>query len=123
MQQRDSPFWYPDKTIRYHVIPPVFVIFFTAIVQYLVIVARGEEFAIGKAYENIAGNSTSWKWVAFIILWATVSLKIPSKIAHGPETSFGYKPPYRVSSRKLHIISGYRTFFFTILLKISCSIA
>lgn len=92
-----KPFWYPDNKIRYQIIPPIFVIFFTAIVQYLVIIARGEDFTIWKAWENTKGNAASWNWVGFIIIWAVISLKIPSEIIHGPETSFGYRPPYKVS--------------------------
>lgn len=88
---------YGENKLRYHVIPPVFLLFFTSIVQLLAIVGRGETFGLDQVWKNLAGNPTAWNWLVVVCLWAFYSLKISNKTVLGPETPFGYKPIYQVN--------------------------
>lgn len=77
--------------IRYNVVPPVFVVFFTIAVQFLAAWGRDED-TIDPS--KALGNAYSWKAVLLFALWAFLWLKIPSKKYEGPPTLFGYKPVY-----------------------------
>lgn len=89
-----NSWWYP---FHYHIIPPVFIIFFVGVIQYLAILGQGQEFTLELALENSLGDATSWKWTLIFCIWAIIWLRVPSKIVSGPETPFGTKPAYRVS--------------------------
>jgi len=79
------------NVLRYHVIPPVFVVFFTFAVQLLLLRANPTEaFTI----DRIWGNCYSWKVVGVFMLWAAIFLWIPSNEYHGPVTNFGQVPVY-----------------------------
>lgn len=99
MTTEKVPFWYPNQFLRFRVAPPVLVIFFTGIVQLLSIRARAEGLTKKAVWEGTVGNDVAWRWVGFICLWAGLSLKVPAKTVLGPETSFGYRPPYKVSGQ------------------------
>ncbi|KAK2720283.1 hypothetical protein QYM36_004233 [Artemia franciscana] len=93
--------------LRYNVVPPVFVVFFTVATQYLAWKGNEEpNFRLSRAL----GNEFSWKFVGLFFLWAFLSLKVPSKIYKGPVTSFGYTP--------LYSDNGFLYFWSTIVLSI-----
>lgn len=87
---------YAENTLRYYIVPPIFLLFFTSVVQYLSVIGRGGSFDRNTALSNLSGNPTAWNWLVGISLWAYYSLKIPSKTVLGPETPFGYRPLYKV---------------------------
>lgn len=94
MVSKDS-WWYP---FHYHIIPPGLIIFFVFATQYLAIIGQGQEFTWDLALSNSLGDASSWKWTSIFCIWALIWLKVPSKVVYGPETMFGYRPPYRVSA-------------------------
>lgn len=87
-----SSWWYP---FHYHILPPVFIVFFVGVIQYLAIIGQGQEFTLELALENSLGDATSWKWTLIFCIWAIIWLRVPSKIVHGPETPFATRPCYR----------------------------
>jgi len=89
---------YSENTFRYYVVPPIFLLFFTSIVQYLSVIGRGESLTWETAVANLSGNAAAWNWLVVVCLWAFYSLKVPSKTVLGPETPFGYRPTYQVSA-------------------------
>ena len=97
MVQKGS-IWY---LLHYHIIPPVFIVFFIIIAQYLAIVGQGQTFTWELALSNYLGDATSWKWTSLFVLWSIIWLKVPSKIVQGPESHFGAIPNYKVSHSKI----------------------
>ena len=81
------------KWANYHVVPPLFLIVFTAVVQYLV--AQGNP---NQPYEfsHLFGNLFAWKVIGSVVAWALLWLWIPGKTFNGPKTNFGYVPVYKV---------------------------
>jgi hypothetical protein len=89
------PEWY--DVIRYHIVPPIFLVVFTGAVQYLALVGQGEINVTWRlAASKALGNSFSWRCVGLFSLWAILWLKLPAGQVHGPPTLFGYRPPYQV---------------------------
>lgn len=81
------------ELINYHVIPPVFLVFFTAAAQYLAHVGNPDKpFQL----EYLLGNGFAWKCIGILFAWAIVWLRVPSKKFYGPVTSFGLRPEYQV---------------------------
>lgn len=88
------PKWY--DTVRYHVVPPIFLVVFTGAVEYLAHVGQGTtSISWGLAASKALGNSFSWGCVGLFSLWAVFWLHVPSGQVHGPSTLFGYRPPYQ----------------------------
>ena len=81
------------KSVHYYLVPPVFVVFFTALVQYIAWAARADSGDFN--WDVILGNSFSWKFVGILILWAYMSLAVASEKTYGPTTSFGQTPEYQ----------------------------
>jgi hypothetical protein len=93
------PEWY--DVIRYHIVPPVFVVVFTGAVQYLALVGQGEtNITLRLAASKAMGNSFSWGCVALLSLWAILWLQLPASRVYGPPTLFGYSPPYQVQCKR-----------------------
>jgi hypothetical protein len=89
------PEWY--DVIRYHIVPPVFLVVFTGAVQYLALVGQGETNITWRlAASKALCNSFSWGCVALFSLWAILWLQLPAGQVYGPPTLFGHRPPYQV---------------------------
>jgi hypothetical protein len=102
------PEWH--GVVRYHIVPPIFLVVFTGAVQYLALVGQGEtNITWGLAASKALGNSFSWGCVGLFSLWAILWLQLPSGQVHGPPTLFGYRPPYQVQ-RKRRDQSGIVTY-------------
>jgi hypothetical protein len=93
------PEWY--DVVRYHIVPPVFLVVFTGAVQYLAHVGQGATNITWRlAASKALGNSFSWGCVGLFSLWAFFWLHVPSGQVHGPSTLFGYRPPYQVQCKR-----------------------
>jgi hypothetical protein len=93
------PEWY--GVLRYHIVPPIFLVVFTGAVQYLALVGQGETNITWRlAASKALGNSFSWACVGLFSLWAILWLQLPSSQVHGPPTLFGYRPPYQVGCKR-----------------------
>lgn len=79
--------------LNYHVIPPVFLVFFTIATQFLAQVGNPDK---PFQFENIFGNCFAWKCIGILAGWAIFWLLVPGKKFHGPTTSFGLTPVYQV---------------------------
>lgn len=90
-QTNDSSLLRFYNALRYHVVPPFFVVVFTLAVQVL---AQQANPSVAFQWDRILGNAFSWKVVVIFLSWALVFLRIPSRIFKGPATSFGYVPRY-----------------------------
>ncbi|XP_065352124.1 uncharacterized protein LOC135947315 [Cloeon dipterum] len=87
------------NVVRYQLVPPVFLLLFTAAVQILAALGQGRTpcpLDFGQCH-RILGNDFAWIFVAFSILWAVVWLWVPGKIFVGPPTPEGYRPPYKAN--------------------------
>lgn len=92
------PEWY--DVVRYHIVPPIFLVVFTGAVQYLAHVGQGATYITWRlAASKALGNSFSWGCVGLFSLWAFLWLQVPSAQIHGPSTLFGYRPPYQVQCK------------------------
>jgi len=77
--------------VRYNIVPPLFLIFFTVATQWLV--AAGDStrtFSMSSILNT--GSSFSWTVVLLFLAWSYLSLKVPSKTFRGPVTPVGYEP-------------------------------
>jgi len=93
------PEWY--NVVRYHIVPPIFLVVFTGAVQYLAHVGQGATNITWSLVASKAlGNSFSWGCVGLFSLWAFFWLQVPSGQVHGPSTLFGYRPPYQVQCKR-----------------------
>ena len=95
-------------TLRYQIVPPVFLIFFTGITQVLVVLGNPKlpfEFGhiLGQFF-NI-GTPFAWKVVIFFYAWAFLSLKVPSKTFLGPAAPHGYVPKYSANGTQYYLVS------------------
>jgi len=90
--------------IRYHVVPPLFVFFFTLVTQLLVFLG-GEESHFRKSSVLCLGSSESWAIVLLFMAWTFLSLKVPSKIFLGPPTPVGYVPKYSANGVQFYLSS------------------
>ena len=95
-------------TLRYQIVPPVFLVFFTGITQVLVVLGNPKltfEFGhiLGQFF-NI-GTPFAWRVVLFFYAWAFLSLKVPSKTFLGPAAPHGYVPVYSANGTQYYLIS------------------
>jgi len=79
------------NVLRYQIVPPVFVVFFTFAVQLLNFRANP---TVPFTIDRILGNCYAWKMMGAFMLWAAIFLWIPSEKYQGPATNFGYVPVY-----------------------------
>ncbi|XP_057381271.1 uncharacterized protein LOC130703836 [Daphnia carinata] len=88
----ESETWKRIKTIVHnHVVPPLFLVFFTPIVQVLAFKAIPD---IPFEWDRVLGNVYSWKVVIIFLSWALMFLLISDRTFKGPPTSVGYVPVY-----------------------------
>ena len=97
-----------DK-LRYQIVPPVFLVFFTVITQFLVALGNpdlplGSTGFFGKLF-SLFGSIFAWKLVGFFYLWAFISLKIPSKTFLGPAAPHGYVPKYSANGTQYYLVT------------------
>ncbi|XP_023330159.1 7-dehydrocholesterol reductase [Eurytemora carolleeae] len=77
--------------VRYYIIPPIFLVFFTGVTQVLVSLGNPyRPFELSSLFNP--GTQYSWTVVSIFMFWAFLSLKIPSKEFLGPTTPAGYTP-------------------------------
>ena len=96
------------KTLRYKIVPPVFLVFFTAVTQVLVVVGNPDlELGLGSILGRFfsLGTAFAWKVVGVFFFWAFLSLKIPSKIFLGPAAPHGYVPKYSANGTQYYLVS------------------
>ena len=91
-------------TIRYNIVPPLFLIFFTVITQWLVAAGDNSKVFSVSSVLNI-GTPWSWSLVTVSLLWSYLSLIIPSKTFKGPTTPAGYVPVYSANGTQYYLIS------------------
>lgn len=96
--------WYTK--LKYHIVPPVFVVIFTSSVQLLALSGRDEDVTITALASGICGNPFAWTVVGALVLWAWAWLIIPRKEYFGPSTTYGCTPIYKVHSYDI-VISNY----------------
>ena len=96
--------------LHYHVLPPLFILFFTSAVQFLVYLGDPSyqlDFTI------FTGNGYSWAAVTIFTTWAVLMLKIPAKSYYGPETADGTRPRYHDNGLLYYILTSL---WYTILI-------
>ena len=94
--------------LRYQIVPPVFLIFFTGITQVLVALGNPElpfkfSHILGQFFNF--GTPFAWKIVLFFYAWAFLSLKVPSKTFLGPAAPHGYVPKYSANGTQYYLLS------------------
>ena len=92
------------NTIRYSIIPPLFLIFFTVITQWLV--SAGDDNKVFSV-ASILNTGTPWSWsvVTVFLLWSYLSLIVPSNKFRGPTTPAGYVPVYSANGTQYYLVS------------------
>ncbi|RZF40770.1 hypothetical protein LSTR_LSTR011287 [Laodelphax striatellus] len=83
------------KILHYHVVPVVFILFFTSSVQILASLGRDEPISLKLVLPRLYGDLHSWTIVAVFTIWAIFWLKVPSSKTYGPETFHGAIPEYQ----------------------------
>ncbi|KAF6212512.1 hypothetical protein GE061_013035 [Apolygus lucorum] len=97
--------------IRYHLVPPIFIVLFTALVQIVAQFGRGNTLTWYAISDGIVGDRTSWIVVLTFVFWAYLFLRTPGKTLKGPPSPTGYVPIYRDNG-----LSYYTTTTVTYLL-------
>ncbi|KAL1139101.1 hypothetical protein AAG570_009162 [Ranatra chinensis] len=100
--------------LRYEIVPPLFLGFFTSSVQLFALFGSGEQISLTKVISNSLGNSFSWSLVAVFSTWAVIWLKIPSSQTSGPKTYYDYTPTYQ-NNGLLYYFSSLCAFILSIL--------
>ncbi|ODN02551.1 7-dehydrocholesterol reductase [Orchesella cincta] len=90
------------EVLNYHVIPPVFLVFFTAATQILAQVGNPEK---SFQLEYLVGNCFAWKCIGSLFAWAMIWLLVPSKKFNGPTTAFGLTPVYKANGELYYFAS------------------
>ena len=92
------------NVVRYNIVPPLFLIFFTVVTQWLVTAGHDTKtFSISSILKT--GTSFSWSVVVVFLLWSYASLIVPSKTFKGPVTPVGYVPVYSANGTSYYIVS------------------
>jgi len=92
------------NVIRYNVVPPLFLIFFTVVTQWLVAAGHASKtFSISSIFNT--GTLFSWSVVLLFLCWSFLSLKVPSKTFNGPMTPAGYIPVYSANGTQYYLVS------------------
>ena len=76
--------------------------------QVLVVLGNPElEFSAGSIFSRFfsLGGQFAWKVVGVFFLWAYLSLKIPSKVFHGPAAPHGYVPIYSANGTQFYLFT------------------
>jgi len=101
--------------IRYNLVPPVFLLFFTGITQWLVAAGnKQKEFHVSNLVSP--GSLFSWSVVSVFLLWSFLSLKVPAKTFLGPATPTGYVPVYSANGVQYYLVSlvSYLTLVYAV---------
>ena len=120
--------------VRYNLVPPLFLVFFTGITQWLV--AAGIPNRWFRAFRSLViylflfshfrqfslatllspGSFFSWTVVFIFLLWSFLSLKVPARIFKGPATPAGYIPAYSANGVQYYFLSlaAYLALVFTV---------
>ena len=92
------------NVVRYNIVPPLFLIFFTVATQWLVTAGNSTKtFSLSSIFNT--GSSFSWTVVLVSLTWSYLSLKVPSKTFRGPVTPVGYEPVYSANGTQYYIVS------------------
>ena len=94
--------WY--NVVRYHLVPPTFLIFFTVVTQWLVAAGNPAKTFSVSSLLNL-GSPFSWGLVLSFLAWSLLSLLIPSKQFRGPVTPVGYVPVYSANGTQYYLFS------------------
>ncbi|CAG0893075.1 unnamed protein product [Cyprideis torosa] len=89
--KKDSSHREPDF-VRYHLVPPLFVVFFPIACQFLVVLPRDDGTPI--QLSHLMGNAFVWKCLLVLAIWSLFFLWIPSKKCYGSTTTYGETPEY-----------------------------
>merc|ERR1712123_262684 len=90
--------------VRYNMVPPLFLLFFTGITQWLVAAGhKDKQFHISNLFNP--GSLFSWTVVLIFLLWSFISLKVPARTFLGPTTPSGYVPAYSANGVLYYIVS------------------
>jgi len=90
--------------LRYRVLPPLMIVFFTAVTQLLVILGNPHrEWSLNNLLNP--GNTFSWVVVSLFFLWGLLSLWVPSKTFLGPTTPAGDVPRYSANGVQFYLVS------------------
>ena len=73
-------------TIRYKIVPPVFLVVFTCLAQVLVVLGNP---GARVSWTNLLGSAFAWKLILAFYAYTFLSLKIPSATFMGPPTNTG----------------------------------
>lgn len=87
--------------LRYHVVPPLFLLFFTNVVQLMALWGRGESVSMVALASNAVGDAFSWAAVGVLVLWAFLWLHVPGPLTQGPPSPTGFVPTYKVTPNLL----------------------
>ena len=90
--------------VRYSIVPPVSLLFFTLITQWLVCAGSSSKtFSLSSLLNT--GTVFSWTVVLVFLAWSFLSLKVPSKVFKGPATPVGYVPLYSANGTQYYLVS------------------
>jgi len=101
--------------VRYNLVPPLFLVFFTGITQWLVAAGiPNRQFSLATLLSP--GSFFSWTVVFIFLLWSFLSLKVPARIFKGPATPAGYIPAYSANGVQYYFLSlaAYLALVFTV---------
>ncbi len=87
--------------LRYHIVPPAFLVFFTIAAQVLVRVGNPDS----KIPLINVGSPFAWKVVFASYLWAYLSLIVPAKTFKGPRSPEGQVPVYSANGTQYYLVS------------------
>ena len=90
-----------NNLVRYSIVPPVFLLFFKLITQWLVCADSSSKTFSLSSFLN-TGTVFSWTVVLVFLAWC---LKVPSKVFKGPATPVGYVPLYSANGTQYYLVS------------------
>jgi len=98
------------SNLRYNIVPPVFLVFFTLVTQVLVALGNDDVsglFSILFSFFTGLFSTFAWKVVLVFYVWCFLSLKIPgTKVFKGPPTpKAGYVPLYAANGTQFYLVS------------------
>ncbi|CAB3365471.1 Hypothetical predicted protein [Cloeon dipterum] len=93
--------WY--KSLRYNVIPPIFVLIFTAAVQWLALLGDNPCPLDLEQCPRLLGSVYAWILTCSYLLWVFVWLWIPDKKFKGPVSPEGEIPEYQDNGFQFYV--------------------
>ncbi|XP_073980679.1 uncharacterized protein [Rhodnius prolixus] len=95
------------------IVPPLFLVVFTASVQFLALFGRGETITWEAILSGLSGNLVAWRIVAVLFTWAYFWLIVARKETKGDPAPDGYIPKYKDNGVSYYFITTL-TFFCTL---------